>query len=279
MKTQYEYTHIIHYKYSDENKQRTYYYCNDSYSLSDSDIDIIKGELFIENNDEFVVDEYIGNDFNFDDYLSDPIICSLNAKCLRDNYVKPYCAYIQQIYCNSYGNVRIEYQRLIASSILKHIKAKDINKSFVTYVLDCVGLQLQEKGGVMAQLRLIANPPSDNTILKQLAMPSNITVLKHYLNRMDEIFSFKTEPSQLKIATVFYVFMERTELLRSEVVGKFDTVNRLLSDFYKIPKPTQRRGDVIAYLEKNYPPPKGCKKKSTLVFQENEHVKFWNSLK
>lgn len=282
MKTQFEYTHIIRYRYVDEMQPKFHYFSSDSFSLSPSELDAIKGDLNIEEEDEIEVLGYVGNDFNSDECLSDRLIYALNdqsnSASFGNDFAEIHCAYIRQIYSEALGEQK-EYQRHIASSLVAHLKAKGINRELVQYILSNVGLSLREKGGVLTQLRLIAYPSTEDIILKKLAIPSDIPTLRHCLKRMDEFFSFNTEPSQLKIATVFYVFMENSELLRSEVQGKFETVNRLLSEYYGIPKPTQRRGDVLNYLEKNYSSPKGYKKKPMLVFQEQEHIKFWNSLR
>lgn len=283
MKIQYAYTHIIYYRYSEEPQHRISYYCSDSYTISNDEAELVKGDLLLDDEDEFEAVGYVGNDFNSDDYLSDNVLMALNDKGYADafdnDFNELYCAYIKQVYEMLSRTEQKAYKINIASSLINHLKAKGKNKELVKYILECVGLVMENKGGVLTQLRLIANPPSDDTILKQLAQPSNIPNLRSCLKRMDNFFSFKTEPSQIKIATVFYVFMEKTELLRSDVAGKFETVNKLLSEYYGIPKPTQRRCDVQNYLEKNYSSPQGYKKKPILIFQEKEHINFWNSLR
>lgn len=276
----YGYTTVFRYVYENENIENFYYFCSDEYMPSDKEVDEIKGDLEISDNDTFELFGHTANDFNGDNYLSDRLRFALTTEDAPKEYVDLQLAYITTQYIDKEDKIGI------IKSLIKLYQQKCNFKQFRKmykvnlYALNGLLYALDEKEEiksirrdfVVKQLKHILGYNNDEVLLK-LTSKEHVRVVKHYLDKLEQLYKIKEETSQYKIGIVFMLFIERCNLLLPTIQGKLSVASNFIAEYYGIEAPTYRRNVLYGYIDKNNP----SKPLYKNILHEQEE--FWNMLK
>lgn len=277
---QYSYTTIIKYRYNDEERENTYYYCSNNYnSPTEQEISMIKEYLLIED-DDFNITDTIANDFNEDEYLSDGIHYCLHAKEISNDYIDAQLAYIEF----QKGTLSDEDKKEIAQSILKDLKEKHNNKilrahfkhiniNTLNKLFRLIEKEIDPQQDIIKQLQGIVNPKHYDKILLQITTAEYVRTVKSYLDKMAHCYNIKEEKLSYRIAILMMNFLDNCNLLLPSIKGNINLGFKLLSDYYEIKAPTFRRDKLYEYKDKKKT------EKSLYKTIKNEHMEFWELLK
>ena len=247
---------------------------------SDKKVDEIKEDLEINDNDTFELFGHTANDFNGDDYLSDRLQYALTTEDTPKEYVDLQLAYITTQYINKEDKIGIikslielYQQKCNFKQFRKMYKVNLYALNRLLYVLDeKVEIKSTRRDFVVKQLRHILGYNNDEVLLK-LAAPQNVKVVKHYLNKLEQLYKIKEETSQYRVGIILMLFIERCNLLLPTIQGKLSVASNLIAEYYGIESPTYRRNVLYGYIDKNNP--------SNPLYKNiiHEQEEFWNMLK
>lgn len=277
---QYSYTTIIKYRYNDEERENTYYYCSNNYnSPTEQEISMIKESLLIEE-DDFNITNSIANDFNEDEYLSDGIHYCLHAKDISDDYIDAQLAYIEF----QKENLSEEDKKGIIQSILNDLKERRNNKILKVHfkyinlntlgkLLRLIGKEIDSQQDIIKQLQTLVNSKYYDKILLQMTSAEYARTVKSYLDRMAHYYNIKEEKLLYRRAILMMNFLDDCNLLLPSIRKNINLGFKLLSDYYEITTPTFRRDKLFEYKDKKDP------KKLLHESIKKEHMEFWELLK
>ena len=238
----YGYTTVFRYVYENESIENFYYFCSDEYMPSDKEVDEIKEDLEIGDNDIFELFGHTANDFNGDKYLSDRLSSALTVEDTPKEYVDLQLAYITTQYIDKEDKIGI------IKSLIKLYQQKCNFKQYRSmykinlYALNKLLYALEEREEikstrrdfVVTQLRHILGNNNDEILLK-LTSKENVRTVKHHLD--------------------------------ISVASKF------IAEYYGIEAPTYRRNILYKYIDKNNPTRPLYK---NIIHEQEE---FWYRLK
>lgn len=274
------YTTVYRYIYEDENIENFYYFCSDEYMPSEKEINEVKCNLEITDNDKFELFGHTANDFNQDTYLSDNLRLALTTQNTPQKYADLQLSYI------STQNINKEDKIEIIKSLIKLYQEKCDFKQFRNiykvnlYTLNRLLNTLDEKDEIKStrrdlivnQLKLILGYNNDEILLK-LTYKENTKIIKHYLDKLEHLYNIKEETSQYRIAIILMLFIERCNLLLPTIQGKLSVASNLIAKYYGIKAPTYRRNVLYNFVDKNNP----SKPLYKNIIHEQEE--FWEKLK
>lgn len=276
----YEYTTAFRYVYENEGKEYFFYHCSNEYMPSDREVEEIKEDLEIGDNDIFEMFGQTANDFNGDDYLSDRLRYALTTEDTPKEYVDLQLAYITTQYIDKEDKIGI------IKSLIKLYQQKCNFKEFRKmykvnlYALNKLLYALDEKEEikstrrdfVVKHLRHILGYDNDEVVLK-LTSKENVRAVKHYLDKIEQLYKIKEETSQYRIGIIIMLFIERCNLLLPTIQSNLSVASSLIAEYYGIEAPTYRRNILYKRIDKDNP--------SQLLYKNilHEQEEFWNLLK
>lgn len=276
----YGYTTVFRYVFENENIDNFYYFCSDEYMPSDKEVDEIKEDLEISDNDTFELFGHTANDFNGDNYLSDRLKYALATEDTPQEYVDLQLAYITTQHIDREDKIGIikslielYQQKCNFKQFRKMYKVNLYALNRLLYVLDeKVEIKSTRRDFVVKQLRHILGYNNDEVLLK-LAAPQNVKVVKHYLDKLEQLYKIKEETSQYRVGIILMLFIDRCKLLLPTIQEKLSVASKFIAEYYGIEAPTYRRNVLYGYIDKNNPPNPLYKN----ILHEQEE--FWNMLK
>ena len=276
----YEYTTAFRYVYENERKEYLYYHCSNEYMPTDKEIEVIKDNLEIGDNDIFEFFGHTANEFNGDNYLSDRLRFALTSKETPQEYADLQLAYITTQYINKED--KIEIIKSLTKLYQQKCNFKQLRKMYKVnlYALNRLLYALDEKKEikstrrdfVVKQLRHILGYNNDDVLLK-LTSKENVRAVKHYLDKLEQLYKIKEERSQYRVGIITMLFIDRCNLLLPAIQGKLSVASKLIAEYYRIEAPTYRRDVLYKYIDKNNP--------SIPLYKNilHEQEEFWYMLK
>ena len=180
--------------------------------------------------------------------------------------------------CKSYvtadGNkVKHRRTRYVCYQKTRHRCVCDGQTGYTAHILDeKVEIKSTRRDFVVKQLRHILGYNNDEVLLK-LAAPQNVKVVKHYLDKLEQLYKIKEETSQYRVGIILMLFIDRCKLLLPTIQEKLSVASKFIAEYYGIEAPTYRRNVLYGYIDKNNPPNPLYKN----ILHEQEE--FWNMLK
>lgn len=173
----YGYTTVFRYVYENESIENFYYFCSDEYMPSDKEVDEIKEDLEIGDNDIFELFGHTANDFNGDNYLSDRLISALTVEDTPKEYVDLQLAYITTQYINREDKIGIikslielYQQKCNFKQFRKMYKVNLYALNKLLHILDeNEEIKSTRRDFVVKQLRHILGYNNDEVLLKLVA--------------------------------------------------------------------------------------------------------------
>ena len=275
----YGYTTVFRYVYKKESIENFYYFCSDEYMPSDKEVDEIKEDLEIGDNDTFELFGHTANDFNGDDYLSDRLNSALTVEDTPKEYVDLQLAYITTQYTDKEDKIgliksliKLYQQKCIFKQFRKMYKVNLYALNKLLYVLDEKGeIKSTRRDVVVKQLRHILE--NNNEILLKLTSKENVRAVKRYLEKIEQLYKIKEETSRYRVGIILMLFIDRCSLLLPTIQGKLSVASNFIAEYYGIEAPTYRRNTLYKYIDKNNPTRPLYK---NIIHEQEE---FWHELK
>lgn len=276
----YGYTTVFRYVYENESIENFYYFCSDEYMPSDKEVDEIKEDLEIGDNDIFELFGHTANDFNGDNYLSDRLSSALTVENTPKEYIDLQLAYITTQYIDKEDKIGI------IKSLIKLYQQKCNFKQYRNmykvnlYALNKLLYALEEREEikstrrdfVVTQLRHILGNNNDEILLK-LTSKENVRAVKHHLDKIEQLYKIKEEKSQYRVGIILMLFIDRCSLLLPTIQGKLSVASKFIAEYYGIEAPTYRRNILYKYIDRNNPTRPLYK---NIIHEQEE---FWYRLK
>lgn len=276
---QYGYTTVFRFVYKNEPTENFYYHCSDDYMPSDEEINEIKEDLEIGDNDTFELFGQTANDFNMDDYLSDRLRLALTREDTPHEYADLQLAYIAKQLIEKDDKVGIIKSLIMLFQEKCEFKQfremYKVNLYTLNRLLYTIGeeteIQTNRRDMVVNQLKQVLGRINDEILLK-LTTKENIRAVRHYLVKLQQLYGITEEKSKYRIAIILMLFIDHCKLLLPSMKGNLSIASTLIAEYYGIEPPKYRRNALYTYKDKNNP----SEPMYMTILQEQEP--FWNML-